>query len=272
MFFRASIEAKRPIRLYSNVPQQKYVRQEDASAVVRSLMIEDREVIVSEGGRGSLGQDYYIDIQMNDEQTARSFLDRNRATISAMMQAGEGMLIPYERDTMKDTITNINKSIDVLNKELASIRVGRANPNLLANVKVDYYGVKTAIAQMGNVSAPEARTLTVKPWDASQLKAIEKAIRESNLDLNPQLDGDLLRIAIPVPTEERRKEYAKSVRQYGEKCKVALRAIRHDALKAASGSQDEIQKTKKVIEEHITAAIKRVEDAVAAKEKEVLTV
>src|SRR5690348_16311515 len=133
-------------------------------------------------------------------------------------------------DVQKDLTTSIGKAHEALKRELTKLRAGRANPSLLEGIRVDYYGTPTPLAQMAHVNVPEPRLLTVKPWDKTVVKAVEKAIRESDLGLNPQTDGDLIRIPLPPLTEERRKEFVKIARKYGEECKVTIRKARHDAL------------------------------------------
>ena len=133
-------------------------------------------------------------------------------------------------DVHKELVTAIGKAHDALKRDVAKLRAGRANASLLEGVRVDYYGTMTPLSQMANVSVPEPRMLTVKPWDKSAIKATEKAIREADLGLNPQTDGDLIRIPLPPLTEERRKEFVKIARKYGEECKVTIRKARHEAL------------------------------------------
>ena len=133
----------------------------------------------------------------------------------------------------KELVSSIAKAHDALRRDLAKLRAGRANANLLEGIRVDYYGSLTPLAQMANVAVPEPRLLTVKPWDKSQMKAVEKALRESEMGLNPQVDGDLIRLPIPALTEERRKEMVKVIRKNGEECKVAIRKHRRDAIEMA---------------------------------------
>jgi ribosome recycling factor len=144
---------------------------------------------------------------------------------------------------------------------------------------VDYYGTATALAKMANISVPEPRLLTVKPWDKSQMKAVEKALRESDLGLNPQADGDLIRIPLPPLTEERRKEFVKIARKYGEECRVTIRKARHEALdmlseidESGGASEDDVERAKKKSEEIVADGAKQVETLVAAKEKDILDV
>ena len=125
------------------------------------------------------------------------------------------------QDVQKELATALSKAHDALKRELTKLRAGRANASLLDGIRVDYYGTPTPLAQMAHINVPEPRLITVKPWDKTQMKAVEKALRESDLGLNPQVDGDLVRIPLPPLTEERRKEFVKIARKYGEECKVA---------------------------------------------------
>jgi ribosome recycling factor len=182
-------------------------------------------------------------------------------------------------DVQKELQSSIAKAHEALKRELAKLRAGRASPNLLDGVKVDYYGTLTPLSQMANINVPEPRLITVKPWDKSQAKAAEKAIRESDLGLNPQLDGDLIRIPLPPLTEERRKEFVKIARKYGEECKVAIRKARHDALDMLNAidaegdaSADDVDRAKKKAEDTVGEAGKQVDAMIAHKEKDILEV
>jgi ribosome recycling factor len=182
-------------------------------------------------------------------------------------------------DVLKDLVAGVGKAHDALKRDLAKLRAGRASPDLLAGIRVDYYGTKTALSQMANVNVPEARLITVKPFDRTQIKAIEKALRESELGLNPQTDGDLIRIPLPPLTEERRKEFVKIAKKYGEECKVAVRKARHEAMDllkemddGGDASKDDIDRMKKKVEDAISDGTKGVDTLVAAKEKDILTV
>ncbi len=139
-------------------------------------------------------------------------------------------LFPCSTTFTRSCVGAIAKAHDALKRELTKLRAGRASPALLDGIRVDYYGTPTPLAQMAHINVPEPRLITVKPWDKTQIKAVEKALRESDLGLNPQVDGDLVRIPLPPLTEERRKEFVKIARKYGEECKVAIRKARHDAL------------------------------------------
>ena len=126
-------------------------------------------------------------------------------------------------DVHKELVSAIGKAHEVLRRDLSKLRAGRASANLLDGIRVDYYGTVTQLSKMANISIPEPRLLVVKPWDKTQMKAVEKALRESDLGLNPQSDGDIIRIPLPPLTEERRKEFVKIARKYGEECKVSVR-------------------------------------------------
>ena len=182
-------------------------------------------------------------------------------------------------DIQKDLAGSLTKSHEALKRELSTLRAGRASASLLDGVKADYYGTPTPLAQMAHVNVPEPRLLTVKAWDKTQVKAVEKAIRESDLGLNPQVDGDLVRIPLPPLTEERRKEFVKIARKYGEECKVAIRKARHDALDLLSSiendgeaSADEVERAKKRAEDAIGESTKQVDAIVGAKEKDIMEV
>ncbi len=182
-------------------------------------------------------------------------------------------------DVQKELAQAIGKAIEVLKRELSKLRAGRATPSLLDGVRVDYYGTMTPLAQMAHVNVPEPRLLTVKPWDKTQVKAVEKAIRESDLGLNPQADGDLIRIPLPPLTEERRKEFVKVAKKYGEECKVTVRKARHEALDMlgqieteGEASADEVDRAKKKAEETVAEASRQVDGIVAHKEKDILEV
>jgi ribosome recycling factor len=182
-------------------------------------------------------------------------------------------------DVQKELLVAIAKAHDVLRRDLSKLRAGRANPQLLDGIRVDYYGTATALSKMANISVPEPRLLTVKPWDKSLVKAIEKALRESDLGLNPQPDGDVIRIPLPPLTQERRKEFVKIAKKYGEECKVTIRKARHESLDMLSeidnngdASTDEVERAKKKTEDHVGDGTKQVDVLVSAKEKDILEV
>jgi ribosome recycling factor len=182
-------------------------------------------------------------------------------------------------DVLKELRTGIEKAIEALRRDLAKVRTGRAHAGMLDALRIDYYGVPTPIQQMATVSVPEPRLITVKPWEKSQVKAVEKAIRDTDLNLNPQVDGDLIRIPIPALTEDRRKEMVKLTKRYGEECKVAVRKHRRDANemidaldKDGEVSGDDADRTKKKVEDVVAEGIKQVDAVLASKEKDILEV
>ena len=175
--------------------------------------------------------------------------------------------------------TKMNKSLDALQNEYASIRAGRANPHVLDKLRADYYGTPTPIQQVGNVSVPEARMIVIQPWEKSLLKAIEKAILTSDLGINPTNDGSVIRLVFPELTEERRKELAKDVKKKGEATKVAIRNIRRDAndtfKKMEKGdeiSEDDRKEAEEKIQKLTDKMIAEVDKAVENKTKEIMTV
>ena len=173
----------------------------------------------------------------------------------------------------------MNKSLDVLLSEYASIRAGRANPHVLDKLKVDYYGTPTPIQQVGNISVPEARMIVIQPWEKSLLKAIEKAILTSDLGINPTNDGTVIRLVFPELTEERRKQLAKDVKKKGEATKVAMRNIRRDGNetfkkmeKAGEFSEDDQSLAEEKMQKITDKMIEKVDKAVETKTKEIMTV
>ena len=182
-------------------------------------------------------------------------------------------------ETLEELRSGIEKAQDALKRDLAKLRTGRAHPAMLDSVKVDYYGNQTPVSQMATVNVPEPRLLLVKAWDKSQVKVVEKAIRESGLGLNPQVDGELMRIPIPPLSEERRKDLVKLAKKSGEDCKVSVRKSRHDALDmlkelkdSGDASEDEVDRAKKKVEEITAEAGQSVDAIIAAKEKDIIAV
>ena len=173
----------------------------------------------------------------------------------------------------------MEKSINAMMDEFASIRAGRANPHVLDKIKVDYYGTPTPIQQVGNISVPEARMIVIQPWEKSFIKAIEKAIQASDLGINPSNDGSVIRLVFPELTEDRRKELAKDVKKKGEAAKVAVRNIRRDANEAFKKqeknneiSEDDLKDATEQIQKITDKAIEKIDKAVENKTKEILTV
>ena len=177
----------------------------------------------------------------------------------------------------KEFNRKMDKTLEILQEDFGAIRAGRANARVLDRITVEYYGVDTPIGQVGTISSPDARTLVIQPWDGSLLKKIEKAIQSSDLGINPQNDGRVIRLVFPQLTEERRRELAKQVRKYGEDAKVAVRNIRRDAMdyvkklkKDSEITEDDQKKAEKDLQELTDKYIKKVDDACAVKEKELM--
>ena len=182
-------------------------------------------------------------------------------------------------DTLAELRTSIAKAHDALRKELSRIRTGRATPDLLESIRIDYYGTPTPISQMASVSVPEPRLLTIKPYERGQIKAIESAIVQSPLGLNPQNDGELIRIPMPPLTEQRRKELAKLARSHLEDSKIAIRKARHDCRDMLASiesdgeaSKDEVDRASKAMEELVKEGTAKADEIVASKEKDILQV
>jgi ribosome recycling factor len=178
-----------------------------------------------------------------------------------------------------DTLARMEKSLEALKSDFSGLRAGRAHANLLDGILVEAYGSMTPISQVGTVSVPDARTLSVSVWDKSMAKNVEKALRESDLGLNPMSDGQLIRIPIPPLSEERRKELVKIAGKYSEQSKVAVRNIRRDAMdevkkmkKDSLISEDEEKKYNADIQKWTDDAIKKIDEQVAAKEKDIMQV
>ncbi len=173
----------------------------------------------------------------------------------------------------------MNKTIEVFNKELNSLRTGRANINMLDLIKVDVYGQKMPINQIATISTPEARLISIQVWDLNNVNLIDSAIKKSELGLNPQIDGQLIRLPIPNLSEERRTEMRKMIKTMGEKCKISIRNIRREAnenlknlLKNKKISEDEENKFEKTIQTVTDNHIKIVDEKVISKEKEIMTI
>lgn len=183
------------------------------------------------------------------------------------------------KDLLKNTEERMDKSINALNREFATVRAGRANPAVLDKVSVDYYGCPTPIQQIATVSVPEARTLQIQPWDTSTLKLIEKAIQTSDIGINPNNDGRVIRLIFPPLTEERRKELVKDVKKMAEDSKVAVRSIRRDAIeklkvmkKNGDITEDDQANGEKKVQTLTDKFCAEIETLEAAKEKEILEI
>ncbi len=173
----------------------------------------------------------------------------------------------------------MGKTVSVLNAEYASIRAGRANASVLDKVKVDYYGTPTPINQMAAVSVAEARILTIQPWDTSTLHAIEKAIMASDIGINPQNDGRIIRLVFPQLTEERRRDLCKEAKKLAEDARIAIRSIRRDCIdkvkkmeKASEITEDDLKIAEKKLQDYTDRFIKEVDKAAEAKEKDIMEI
>ena len=180
----------------------------------------------------------------------------------------------------KDTYNQkMQKTLEIFNKELGSLRTGRANANMLDLVKVDVYGQKMPINQLGTITTPEPRMINIQVWDLNNVNLIDSAIKKSELGLNPQIDGQLVRLPVPDLSEERRNEMKKMIKSMGEKCKISIRNIRREAnddsknlLKKKEISEDDEKKHEKEIQDLTDNHIKLVDEKVTAKEKEIMTI
>ena len=173
----------------------------------------------------------------------------------------------------------MDKTIDVFSKELNSLRTGRANANMLDIIKVDVYGQKMPVNQLATITTPEPRTINVQVWDLNNVNLIDSAIKKSDLGLNPQIDGQLIRLPVPNLSEERRSEMKKIVKSMGEKCKISIRNIRREAndklkdlLKKKEIAEDEEKKFEKNIQNYTDEHIKTIDDKVSSKEKDIMTI
>lgn len=180
---------------------------------------------------------------------------------------------------IKDSSARMERSIEAFRKELGKVRTGRASFSLLDGVKVDYYGTPTPLQQVGTLSVPESRLITVTPWDTKMIGPIEKAIQGSGLGLNPSSDGKTVRIPIPPLTEERRKELAKMVRKMAEDARVAVRNVRREAIeklkdreKKKEISEDLVKRGQERIQKETDAHVKKIDDILKSKEQEILEV
>ena len=182
----------------------------------------------------------------------------------------------FELNTYKSKML---KTIEVFSKELGSLRTGRANSSMLDLIKVDVYGQKLPINQLATITTPEPRTINIQVWDINNVNNIDAAIKKSELGLNPQIDGQLIRLPIPNLSEERRIEMKKIVKSMGEKCKISIRNIRREGndelkklLKAKNISEDDEKKFEKIIQDNTDINIKLIDDKVVEKEKEIMTI
>ena len=183
------------------------------------------------------------------------------------------------KEILKEYDVKMQKTVDVVISDFAGVRAGRANAAVLDKISVDYYGSATPINQVASISSPDPRSLLIKPWDGSLLKAIEKAIQASDLGINPQNDGSAIRLPFPQLTEERRKELTKQVKKYAESGKVAIRNIRRDAMdklkakqKKSEITEDELKDLEKDLQDMTDKRCKQLDDLAAKKETELMAV
>jgi len=180
---------------------------------------------------------------------------------------------------LQEFTRKMEKTLEVLASQFSAVRAGRANAKVLDRITVEYYGTDTPVGQVGSISSPDPRSLVIQPWDSSLLRPIEKAIQLSDLGINPQNDGRVIRLVFPQLTEERRLELTKQVKKYGEEAKVAVRNIRRDAvdmvkkqLKKSEITEDDEKKAEKDIQDLTDKYIKKIDEACAAKEKELMEI
>ena len=182
----------------------------------------------------------------------------------------------FKEETYK---SKMNKTYEVFVKELSSLRTGRANANMLDLVKVDVYGQKMPINQLGTITTPEPRVINIQVWDLNNVNLVDSSIKKSDLGLNPQIDGQLIRLPIPDLSEERRVEMKKIIKTMGEKCKISIRNIRREAndelkklQKTKEIGEDDLKKKEKIIQSHTDDNINKVDEKIISKEKEIMTI
>lgn len=187
--------------------------------------------------------------------------------------------VPALKEAFGQLKSRMEKAVEDFRREMAAVRTGRASVHMLDSVHIDYYGTQTPLSQVGNVSAPEPQMITVQPWDISQLTAIEKAIRSSDLGLNPMNDGKLIRVPVPALTEERRKEMVKHLHKVLEEHRTAIRNIRRDGndaikktMKDKKITEDEERRALEELQKLTDDEIKKMEEMSKTKEKEVMSV
>ena len=179
----------------------------------------------------------------------------------------------------KDYARRMDKALDHLNEEFGAVRAGRANAKVLDRITIEYYGSETQLSGVATISTPDARTLVIQPWDTKLLKDIQKAIQTSDLGINPQNDGRVIRLVFPQLTEDRRKDLVKQVKKYAEDSKVAMRNVRRDGMdyvkklkKNSEITEDDQKKAEKDLQDLLDKNIKKVDAALAAKEKELMAI
>lgn len=182
-------------------------------------------------------------------------------------------------DSYSEFTSKMTKTTEVLSTQFDSVRAGRANPSVLDQIRVEYYGTPTPINQIATIATPDPRSLTISPWDAGSLKPIEKALLESDLGINPQNDGKVIRLIFPQLTEERRKDLIKQIKKYAEEAKVAIRNIRRDAIekfkdqkKKSEITEDDLKDIEKDLQKITDDFVKKIDEIAAKKEKELLAI
>ena len=213
---------------------------------------------------------------MERTQKGSIWLNLIMLNLVIVMQNKERKEIIMDYSIIKE---KMNKSIDNLREKFSEVRAGRANPAILNKVKIDYYGTPTPINQVAGVSVPEARMIVIQPWDLSVLKEIEKAILTSDIGINPNNDGKVIRLAFPELTEERRKELVKDIKKMAEDCKVAVRNARRDGIDQAKKEQkdgemteDDLKQAENKIQEMTDKSIEEIDKILANKENEILSI
>jgi len=176
------------------------------------------------------------------------------------------------QNVIAETETKMKKAIDALKKDLTGIRTGRANPALLDHIKVNYYGADVPLKQIASIGVPEPRMMVITPFDKSAAAEISKAIQASDLGINPQQDGGVIRLVLPEPSEERRKELVKVIKKEGEQSKVSLRNIRREARESKTLTEDDLKTMDKKIQELTDKFSKEIDSLLASKEKEIMEV
>jgi len=189
------------------------------------------------------------------------------------------MSLEMVNEVLGECRSGMEKAIEALKRELGRVRTGRASLALLDGIKIDYFGTQTPLNQVASLAIPESRMITIQPWDSSVIPAIEKAINKSDLGINPTNDGKQIRLVIPRPTEERRKELVKVVKKIGETCKISLRSNRRDAIEMLKSlekdkeiTEDENKKGQSEVQKLTDSFVKQVDEIIADKEKEVMSI
>ena len=253
----------------------------DTGAVLRGVEIEADAVLLAKNVDGVYSADpakhpeaVKYDCLTYGEALAKRLKATDTTAMAHNCEGGLTMSVDFKEYTRK-----MDKTLDVLQDNFDAVRAGRANAKVLDRITVEYYGAESQLAAVANISSPDPRTLVIQPWDSKLLKDIQKAIQVSDLGINPQNDGRVIRLVFPQLTEERRRELTKQVRKYAEDAKVALRNVRRDAMdyvkalkKKSEITEDDQKKAEKDLQELTDKYIKKVDTACAAKEKELMAI